>query len=93
MFFSWDKIFYIYKKAGNNPCNYFILQRHESCLIHNSTTCGCKLNIPDNEKFIVFNKRIEIYNICSTFIEIVNKKITYVKAMYKIQLLEMKIKE
>ncbi|OUM63859.1 hypothetical protein PIROE2DRAFT_9528, partial [Piromyces sp. E2] len=41
---SWDKVYYIIKRAGNKPTNYFIYKRHEKCLIHNSISCGCKLN-------------------------------------------------
>ncbi|OUM62446.1 hypothetical protein PIROE2DRAFT_11296 [Piromyces sp. E2] len=82
--FSWDKIYYIIKKEGNNPMIYFVYKRHEECLVHRSTFCGCKLTMKKEEiEACIFNY-IDIYNTCSTLFEIVDGKIRF-KKLRKIQ--------
>jgi len=57
---------------------YFIYKRHDECLKHKSTYCGCKLNIPKEEIEISINNYIDIYKSCSTIFEIINGKIKFI---------------
>ncbi|ORX63531.1 hypothetical protein BCR32DRAFT_273406 [Anaeromyces robustus] len=67
---SWNKIYYICKKQGDDSTLYFIYKNHDLCSIHNSTYCGCKLkNMSKDELLINIDKYIEIYKICSDFFE------------------------
>ncbi|ORX77658.1 hypothetical protein BCR32DRAFT_270514 [Anaeromyces robustus] len=68
--FSWDKIYYIIKKEGNDNKNYFILRSKEKCVLHNSYRY----------------KYIDFYNLCSKlFIKTDDKKIKYFDLDSKIQ--------
>jgi len=73
--FSWDKIYYVITKRGNDVKNYFLFRRHDLCKIHNSYTCGCKLNIPKDEQIQQIRKSIDIYKACSTLYIISHKKL------------------
>lgn len=66
--FSWDKIFYIFKKDGNNSNNYFIYKRHELCSKHNSNSCGCRYNISKENLNIYSDKYIRLYNECQKIV-------------------------
>ncbi|OUM63850.1 hypothetical protein PIROE2DRAFT_9519 [Piromyces sp. E2] len=60
--YTYDKVYYIIKKKGDETNTYFIYKRHQHCTIHNSYTCGCKLN--ETKENIRFNteKYIFLYN-------------------------------
>jgi len=73
--FSWDKIYYVITKKGNDVKNYFILKRHELCGIHNSNICGCKLDMPMDEQIQKIQQSIDIYKTCSTLYIISRKKL------------------
>jgi len=62
-------------KKGNDVKNYFILKRHDLCSIHNSNTCGCKLDIPKDEQIEKIQQSIDIYKACSTLYIISQKKL------------------
>jgi len=68
--FSWDKIYYIFKKEGNNQYVYFIYKRHEECLKHKSTHCGCKLNMTNEEIEISINNYIDIYKYVQPYLKL-----------------------
>jgi len=72
--FSWDKIYYVIRKKGNDVKNYFLFKKHDLCNIHNSYTCGCKLNIPKEEQIQQIQQSIDIYKACSTLYIISHKK-------------------
>ncbi|KAL6596852.1 hypothetical protein U3516DRAFT_671521 [Neocallimastix sp. 'constans'] len=63
--FSWDKIYFIIKKDGNNPLNYFIYIKHKECNIHHSCNCGCNTNLSKEDYRMNVEKYINIYKICS----------------------------
>ncbi|ORX51107.1 hypothetical protein BCR36DRAFT_326179 [Piromyces finnis] len=66
VFLSWDKIFFITKKEGYNPITYFIYIRHEKCLVHDSTSCGCKLNENARDNLLQnIEKSVNIYKAVS----------------------------
>ncbi|KAL6596849.1 hypothetical protein U3516DRAFT_565114 [Neocallimastix sp. 'constans'] len=65
---SWDKIYYIIKKKGNDPTVYFIYKRHELCLTHNSNRCGCKLTISKELLLNNIEQYINIYKKSSKFV-------------------------
>ena len=79
LLFSWDKVYYIIKKEGNNPMVYFIYKRHEECLKHKSTYCGCKLNMIKEHIEMSIRNYIDIYKTCSTLFEIVDGKVKFIK--------------
>ncbi|ORX45341.1 hypothetical protein BCR36DRAFT_358228, partial [Piromyces finnis] len=54
--FSWDKIYYISIKEGNNTNVYFLFKRYKKCLIHHSYKCGCILNEKECNHTLVINK-------------------------------------
>lgn len=64
---SWDKIYYIMKKEGNNSTIYFIYIKHDICEIHHSHCCGCKLNLTKENIKVNTDNYINIYNFCSKF--------------------------
>jgi len=79
LLYSWDKIYYILKKEGDNSMTYFIFKRHEECLKHKSTYCGCNLNMTKADMDEGINNYIDIYKTCSTIFEIVRGKIRFIK--------------
>ncbi|ORX56024.1 hypothetical protein BCR36DRAFT_281085, partial [Piromyces finnis] len=67
IFFSWDKVYYIMKKQGDNTSVYFIVyEKNEICFIHNSYTCGCKLKKRKENDENTIEKYILFYKFCST---------------------------
>ncbi|ORX49040.1 hypothetical protein BCR36DRAFT_413035 [Piromyces finnis] len=64
--FSWDKIYYILKKQGNDSTHYFIFERHEFCSKHNSNICGCKINLSKENICNNIDNYIILYKMCST---------------------------
>jgi len=85
--FSWEIIYYAIKSDNYNPQNYFILKRHDKCMVHQSTTCPCTLNLSEKEFYIAIRHSIDFYKISSSFFEIVDKKIVYITTNSKIKLL------
>lgn len=81
--FTWDKIFYIFKKKGNNPKYYFYSIKLEKCLIHNSYICDC---IKTKSEYDNILKYIELYKYCSKIIIYNNGNIVYIKKENKNQL-------
>eukprot|EP00833_Pecoramyces_ruminatium_P015546 jgi/Orpsp1_1/1189578/evm.model.d7180000073013.1 len=68
LIYSWDKIYYTTICKNKNESNfYFIYKIHELCQVHNSTSCGCKLNM--TKEYVLYNidNYISIYKICSNF--------------------------
>jgi len=83
-----DIIYYVLiKKDGSNPINYFIYRKHEHCKVHNSTSCGCKLNMSKEVYISYIKKTIDLYIICSTFFERIDNKYVYVSTKTKIKIL------
>jgi len=74
---TYDKIYYVIKKRGDDPNTYFIYKKHQLCTTHNSNTCGCKLNeTKDSIKYNI-EKYIYLYN-SSNISLLFNKKVVYV---------------
>jgi len=82
--FSWDKIFYVITKRGNDVKKYFLFKRHDLCNIHNSYTCGCKLDIPMDEQIHIIRQSIDIYKVCSTLYMISRKNIQSYETLSKL---------
>ncbi|ORX43920.1 hypothetical protein BCR36DRAFT_399767 [Piromyces finnis] len=89
--FSWDKIYYVFKKEANDPSKYFILKVHIPCRKHNSTCCGCGLSIQRQEFLQLIRKSIDFYRIYSSFFEIIDRKLIFVNVGSKISLLDQKV--
>ena len=83
--FSFNNIYNIVKGEGDNPVKYFIYKRHEECTIHNSTSCGCKLYLTQEEFSTNIRRSLDFYRICSTILEIVDGKIKYINFNSKIE--------
>ncbi|ORX64425.1 hypothetical protein BCR32DRAFT_273116 [Anaeromyces robustus] len=66
--FSWDKVYYILKNQGDDPTIYFIYEKHELCTIHQSTSCGCKLNISKDILLVKITQSINYYTLCSSIV-------------------------
>ena len=75
--FSWDKIYYILTKKGNDQESYFISLKLVQCPIHRSIMCGCK-NFVKSEADVV-TKYIEFYKYSSKVLMISNGRLTYIK--------------
>jgi len=87
--FSWDKVYYIFKKQGNDTYTYFVYKRHERCILHKSTCCGCKLKISNEHFQTLIRKSIDFYRICTQFFEITdNGKLVYISIQSKIKYLQ-----
>jgi len=82
--YSWNKIYYIIRKKGNDPNNYFYSLKINKCCIHNSYTCDC--NKTDCEKEII-DKYINLYKYCSNIIIYSNGKLRFIKKQSKNQLI------
>jgi len=89
LLFSWDKIYYILINEGNNPNKYFIYNEYEKCTIHNSITCGCKLETKkqDNSAFIL--KYINFYKFCSTIFEFKDGRFRLINKNSKISVITL----
>lgn len=92
IFFSWDKIYYIFKKKGNDPTLYFIYSRKEKCFVHNSFTCGCKLKSKKENLKPIIEKYIKFYKFCSTVFIIEKGKIKYIKLQSKVNIIMEELK-
>ncbi|OUM57794.1 hypothetical protein PIROE2DRAFT_17107 [Piromyces sp. E2] len=87
--FSWDKVYYILKKQGNEAYTYFVFKRHEQCHIHKSTCCGCRLNMTREHFQTLIRKSIDFYRICTQFFEITDQgKLMYIGTQSKIKYLQ-----
>ncbi|OUM56276.1 hypothetical protein PIROE2DRAFT_19184 [Piromyces sp. E2] len=84
--FSWDKVYYIFKKQGNDPRKYFIIKKYKKCVIHNSFTCGCQLEESDENLEPIIKKYILFYKFCSTFLIINHGKLKYVNMKSKLSI-------
>jgi len=73
--FSWDKIYYVITKRGNDVKKYYLFRRHDLCNIHNSNSCGCKLDISMDEQIEKIQQSIDIYKACSTLYILSHKKL------------------
>jgi len=52
---------------------YFICFRHEKCQLHNSSTCGCKINLTKENIEQQSKRYIALYKTCSsTFFQPLN---------------------
>jgi len=81
--YSWDKVYYIVKKAGNDPRVYFKLKKYKKCFKHNTFTCGCKLD-QDNENLLpAMEKYILFYQFCSVIFTKVDGKVKYINMKSK----------
>ncbi|ORX42813.1 hypothetical protein BCR36DRAFT_242089, partial [Piromyces finnis] len=83
--FSWNTLYIIIKRK-NCPQEYFIFKRHEKCMIHQSFSCPCTLNISIETFYKNIRKSIDFYKISSSFFEIVNNKLLYINISSKIKL-------
>lgn len=72
--FSWDKLYYIITKNGNNSNLYFIYVVHNKCFVHNSYTCGCHLELRDEDNSFIIKKFVLLYKVCSNPFIKYNKK-------------------
>jgi len=72
---SWDIVYYIITKRGDHKNEYFIYQQHDLCNLHNSHSCGCKLDISREELINNIEQSIELYKLCSTLYIISNNRI------------------
>lgn len=88
VFFSWDKIYYIIKRQGNDPNTYFIYEKNEKCFVHNSYTCGCKLKKKKEDNSTTMEKYILFYKFCSTVFNFEGGKLKYIKTSSKLDLIE-----
>eukprot|EP00833_Pecoramyces_ruminatium_P000462 jgi/Orpsp1_1/1174494/evm.model.c7180000050324.1 len=76
LLYIWDKIYYVLKKKGNDPYNYFYVEKHEECSLHKTHHCDCiKTKISEN----VVIRYINFYKQCSQFLILSNGNIKYVK--------------
>ncbi|KAL6599435.1 hypothetical protein U3516DRAFT_494694, partial [Neocallimastix sp. 'constans'] len=66
---SWNKVYFILKKEGNNPNKYFIYITYEKCLIHNSESCECDKMIKNEDNSLIIIKYINFYKFCTTIIK------------------------
>ncbi|ORY28851.1 hypothetical protein LY90DRAFT_674031 [Neocallimastix californiae] len=81
--FSWDKIYYVFKKDCDNPNVYFIYKRHELCGLHNSDCCGCKLNISKEDYLSITQRYFDFYTVCSSIFMISEGKIRFIRIKSK----------
>ncbi|ORX37497.1 hypothetical protein BCR36DRAFT_313656, partial [Piromyces finnis] len=87
--FSWDKVYYILNRQGNEAYTYFIFQQHEQCLIHKSKCCGCKLNMTNEHFKSLIRKSIDFYRVCTRFYEITDRgNIMYINIRSKVKYLQ-----
>jgi len=73
--FSWDKIYYIVIKKGNDTNTYFLIKHYEKCIIHNSYKCGCILKEKFRDQSSIINKYLKFYKYCTEFYDIGDNKI------------------
>ncbi|KAG4095661.1 hypothetical protein H8356DRAFT_944737 [Neocallimastix lanati (nom. inval.)] len=85
--FSWDKIYYILKKEGDDCNIYFRFRKHEKCAIHNSYTCWCDHERSKKDIRPSIKRYIDFYKFCSLVITIIDGKIKYIKMKTKTDLL------
>jgi len=88
MLFSWDKIYYVMKKEGNDSNKYFKITVYKKCFKHNSLTCGCRLEVSDEDNQEIIKKFIIFYKYCSLMIVYRDGKIKYVNSKYKLSILD-----
>jgi len=89
IFFSWDKIYYILINEGNNPNKYFIYNEYEKCTIHNSVTCGCKLEPKKQDNSVIILKYINFYKFCSTLFEFKGGQFRHINKNYKLSAISL----
>jgi len=73
--FSWDKIYYIIRKEGNNTNVYFHIKHYEKCIIHDSYKCGCVLLEKKRNQSTIVNKYLHFYKYCTKLFDTKHKKI------------------
>lgn len=83
IFFSWDKIYYIYVNKGDNYNCYFCSTIQKKCSLHNSNFCGC---IKTESNIDIIEKYINFYKYSSKVIIFSNGKFRYIKKKNKNQL-------
>ncbi|OUM61162.1 hypothetical protein PIROE2DRAFT_12876 [Piromyces sp. E2] len=76
--FSWDKVYYVFLKQGNISQNYFKVHKYKKCLIHETTSCECELELSYDDIDIITKKFIKFYKYCSTIFVIRNGKMSYI---------------
>jgi len=86
--FSWDKVYFIVKKEGDNPNKYFKITVYKKCLVHNSLTCGCRLEVSDEDNKEIIKKFIKFYKYCSLMIVYKDGKVKYVDSKSKLSILD-----
>jgi len=85
---SWDKVYYIYKKKGNDPKIYFkISKRYKKCFVHKTYNCGCTLEEDNDNLESDIEKYIFFYKFCSLLFVKEGGKIQYVNMESKINVI------
>jgi len=90
MLFSWDKAYYVMKKQGNVYSKYFKLTVYKKCLMHNLLTCGCRLEVSNENNDEIIEKFIKFYKYCSLMIIYRDGKVTYMNSKSKLSILNSK---
>jgi len=72
--------------------SYFIFKKHSKCLKHNSTVCGCLLNMTKEELNLSIRNSINLYIVCSSYFKISDKKVVYIGTATKIKYLNYSYK-
>jgi len=67
--FSWDKIYYILRKEGNN------IKHYEKCILHDSYKCGCVLLEKKRNQSTIVSKYLQFYKYSTKLLDPKNKKI------------------
>jgi len=75
--FSWDKVYYIIRKEGNEKYNYFRITKYKKCPVHNSYKCGCKFYSDEDRINILIKNYILVYKRCSLLFIVTNGKIKF----------------
>ncbi|ORX40393.1 hypothetical protein BCR36DRAFT_364685 [Piromyces finnis] len=75
--YTYEKIYYIISKKGNDFKYYFNSVSIEKCLEHNSYSCGCNKEANGEEEIV--NNYLSFYKFCSKFIQFSDGKFKYVR--------------
>jgi len=76
------------KKEGNDSTKYFKITVYKKCLMHNSFTCGCRLEVSNENNQKIIEKYIKFYKYCSLMIVYRDGKLKYVNSKSKLSILD-----
>ncbi|OUM66937.1 hypothetical protein PIROE2DRAFT_5797 [Piromyces sp. E2] len=85
--FTWDKIYLICTKRGNDSYMYFKFINYKKCPIHNSFICGCPIEKSNRHSKALADKYILFYRHCSNLFSISNGRIRYINLNKKLKIL------